>query len=229
MIPTEVLDAMHTRYQDGVGFRRIATEFGYARSTIRRAFQRRDWIIRPSAAPLAAPVQHEDGYWLIPLAGKDARGRAAIVDDEDYAAVAGYRWRLWERETTGRTNGPYARARLNMPDGSTPTVFMHKLLTGQERTDHWNSNGLDNRRSNLRAASVAENNHNQRPHALHSSRYKGVTWHRGLGKWQASIKVDGKYRYLGVFVYEEDAGQAYDVAAHEAYGPYAYLNFARPA
>jgi hypothetical protein len=55
------------------------------------------------------------------------------------------------------------------------------------------------------------------------SRYKGVS--RNREKWQARIKVDGKQSHLGIFTDEEDAARAYDAAARELFGEFAYLNF----
>ena len=57
----------------------------------------------------------------------------------------------------------------------------HRMAGNRSR----NGSGLDNQRSNLRPATKAQNNHNQRPYAVSSSRYKGVTWHRKVGKWLA--------------------------------------------
>ena len=160
----------------------------------------------------------------VPLHGAKAAGRVALVDDDDYELVSGYRWRVWERRRgpNGAIWGPYAVASVSSRRGG--CIQMHQLITGWPMTDHRNGNGLDNQRSNLRPATVAQNTQNARPQAGSSSRYKGVTWHKKLSKWQAEIKVGGKHRYLGVFVSEEDAALAYNVAALEAYGEYAYLN-----
>lgn len=49
------------------------------------------------------------------------------------------------------------------------------------------------------------------------------------GKYQASIQVDGKSKFLGHFVVPEDAAHAYDAAALEIFGEFARLNFPPPA
>lgn len=95
--------------------------------------------------------------------------------------------------------------------------------------DHKNGNGLDNRRSNLRFCTNAQNQHNQRKWGSRSgkplsSRYKGVSWHR-RGHWRAKIQAQGKRRYLGQFQSEEAAARAYDRAARELHGEFAVLNF----
>lgn len=160
---------------------------------------------------------------IIPLSGEKAAGRVALIDDDDYEPVMPYRWRIWERQRPGcRIDGPYAVAYCRR-DGRPSLLFMHALLTGWPLTDHRNGDGLDNQRSNLRPATPAQNNHNQRPRINHSSRYKGVTWHKQCHKWQAAIKVSGKNHYLGIFVSEEDAAAAYTAAALKMQGEYAYI------
>lgn len=160
----------------------------------------------------------------IPLYGVIAAGRVALVDDADYDLVSGYRWnaREWTRPSGG-TEGPYAVS-SRWANGRNNPISMHKLITGYARTDHRNGDCLNNQRFNLRPATTAQNNHNQRPRHGTSSRYKGVVWHRRVAKWQASIKLDGRFIYLGVFTSEEEAALAYNAAAFEAWGEYAWLN-----
>lgn len=55
--------------------------------------------------------------------------------------------------------------------------------------------------------------------------YKGVSFHKGAGKWRALIRVDGIQRHLGSFGNAESAAQEYDRAAYEAWGDGCYLNF----
>lgn len=158
----------------------------------------------------------------VPLGGKKAAGRVALVDDEDYDLVMQYRWHVLEyRRQDGRIDGPYAQTKTRR-DGREVGISMHKLITGWSMTDHRNGDGLDNQRSNLRPATKAQNSHNQRPQAGKSSRYKGVCWNRKAKKWVAGIRVRGKYRYLGAFASEEDAARAYTEAALAIQGEYAY-------
>ena len=225
-LPDDEAAAMYARYQQGISLRQLAIEFGHTRRTVRRNLARRGLELRPSRpGSLVAelgPVINGGATMIIPLAGVSAKGRTALIDAADYPLVGDYRWHLMEQQKyQGRTSGPYV---ATTAAGVGRRVFMHTLITGYPLTDHINHNGLDNRRSNLRAATTAQNNHNQRPQIGTSSRFKGVTWHKQIKKWQAAIKIDGRCVYLGVFLSEEEAALAYNAAALDAYGEYAYLN-----
>jgi uncharacterized protein YfiM (DUF2279 family) len=57
------------------------------------------------------------------------------------------------------------------------------------------------------------------------SRYRGVSWHRKAGKWQATTKSNRRLVYLGLFDSEADAARAYDSAVRRLRGDRAKLNF----
>ena len=78
----------------------------------------------------------------------------------------------------------------------------HKLVV-----DHINLNKTDNRAENLRIISNRENSN--RDNRIFSSKYIGVSWHKKANKWVASIEIDRKRIYLGLFETEIDAHNAY--------------------
>jgi hypothetical protein len=155
----------------------------------------------------------------IPLTGKYGRGRVALVDDEDYDLVSPYRWYA---RVLGRNIYAYASSRGGSRATSRP-ISMHSLLTGYALTDHANRNSLDNRRQNLRPATIAQNVRNQEPHSDNTSGFKGVS--RKRDKWVAAIRAGGTIRRLGGFRTAEDAARAYDAMAVELHGEFARLNF----
>lgn len=82
--------------------------------------------------------------------------------------------------------------------GEHPTEFI----------DHINGDKGDNRLTNLRVVSNAENLQNMK-------NSKGYTYHRKLNKWMAQIVVNKEYKYLGVFNTEHEAHEAYLKAKKE--------------
>ena len=163
----------------------------------------------------------------VPLHGKKAAGRVALVDDEDYELVSQYRWHVVQRSRRGRTDmGPYAQANIRLADGRETTTKMHNLIMGAKGIDHRNGDGLDNRRSNLRPATHGQNGANRPMTASNTAGFKGVQHHRGGGKpWRAQIGVGRKKYHLGLFATPEAAARAYDAAARKFHSDFARLNF----
>ncbi|CAJ0895848.1 hypothetical protein R77569_04539 [Ralstonia mannitolilytica] len=92
--------------------------------------------------------------------------------------------------------------------------------------DHINGVRDDNRVVNLRLATPTGNSRNQKKQQGRSSKYKGVSFHKRLRKWQASIgALDNKKRmFLGYFENEIEAARAYDEVAAREFGEFAKLN-----
>lgn len=89
--------------------------------------------------------------------------------------------------------------------------------------DHINRNKSDNRIVNLRDVSRSINAENLsiiRP-SNKSSGLLGVSFSKTARKWQASIKSDGKQRYLGLYDSPAEAQAAYLSAKHDLHKGYA--------
>jgi hypothetical protein len=149
-----------------------------------------------------------------------SQGLVALVDDGDFEAVSAHKW-----SAAKKPHANYAVRSVRRTDGGWTPLYLHTFLTGYELVDHANGNGLDNRRSNLRSATEAENRQNMRRARNNTSGFKGVTWNGRRQKWMAQIQSQGHNRYLGLFTTPEEAAHAYDDAARALFGEFAAVNF----
>lgn len=86
--------------------------------------------------------------------------------------------------------------------------IIYKMVTGEEPTstiDHIDGNPLNNKYDNLRLATSAVNNRNQKMHSHNTSGHTGVSWSKLADKWQAHVKVKNKLYGLGLFDTIEEA------------------------
>ena len=145
-----------------------------------------------------------------------------ILDAEDYYRLNSFKWFL-----TGRLHKFYA-ARTIKIDGKTRIARMHRDIMNPPDNlvvDHRNSDGLDNRRQNLRLATKSQNGCNSRKRKNTSSVYIGVHLRKKQGRWEAEITHNRKKIWLGSFDNEIAAAKAYDAAAKKYHGEFARLNF----
>jgi hypothetical protein len=111
---------------------------------------------------------------------------------------------------------------------------LHRLIMNEPKNvtiDHINRNKLDNRRENLRLATISQNCANKaRKLTNNPTKYKGVFVDKRKYKekeyiyWVAKVKKNGK-SYQKSFKTELEAARWYDKMAKELHGEYAYLNF----
>ena len=166
-----------------------------------------------------------------------------VKENLRYDPETGHIW--WVKQNVG--SGP--RRNLNQPAGckeqgylivtinviKKSTIRAHRvawfLYHGtwpKDQIDHINNVRNDNRIVNLREATHAQNQANQKIQVGGTSQYKGVCWHKKHKKWQARVMVNYKRIYLGYYDNEKEAALAYNKAALELFGEYAKINEITP-
>lgn len=86
--------------------------------------------------------------------------------------------------------------------------------------DHINHEIKQNDIANLRDVNNSQNSRNMKK----TYKYKGVSYYRRDDNWHGQIMKDYKGIHLGYFDTELDAANAYNLAAINLFGEYAYLN-----
>lgn len=148
------------------------------------------------------------------------QGKFALIDRADWPLVAHRTWCAKQ----GKAGNWYAISGCSPKSRGTGRKYMHKMiLQTEDRVDHIDGNGLNNRRNNLRITTLAQNNRNRRPQ--NGATLKGAYWHKKKKLWHARISVNNRDVFLGYFDNQIDAVRAYDQAALKYYGEFARLNF----
>ena len=135
-------------------------------------------------------------------------------DLEDYNKIKDYCW--YER-----ADG-YISTWIKRKNVRLHILIMESNPCIGEKVDHINHNTYDNRKSNLRICTNAENNHNKGLRCDNTSGYSGVTWNKKLQKWYSKITINGKQIYLGVFTNINDAIKARQNAEIKYFKEYRY-------
>lgn len=106
--------------------------------------------------------------------------------------------------------------------------LLHRVIwvwvTGEmppEDIDHVNLVRTDNRWVNLREASRSQNQANRRALRNNTSGFKGVSFHKRVGKYCAKMKVLGKNVHLGYTDTAAEAAVLYTQAATHHFGEFA--------
>ena len=151
------------------------------------------------------------------LSGKQYAGLFALVDEQDFDYLNGFKWYY--------LNG-YA-IRNSIPQ--TGAIRMHREImpcVAPFQVDHINGDRFDNRRCNLRVVTFHQNTMNRKKSRANTSGFTGVFLEkRAVSKpWYAKIgaQINGKSRllHLGCFATPEEASVAYEAAALKIFGEY---------
>lgn len=149
-------------------------------------------------------------YAEIVLYNKDCEEIArALIDLDDIDKCKDIKWGL-------STNGYVKNKKIGK---------LHRFIMNPPAdmvVDHINHDKLDNRKSNLRICTIQENTWNSKKQITNTTGYKGVTRTHD-NKYFASIKINKEWHYLGRYETAEEASKAYNKAAKELQGEFAYI------
>lgn len=167
--------------------------------------------------PLRRPYR-ENGLVYLPL----TRGFRTLLDEN--VAEQAAKWNWFARTKGHGSNNTYA-VRTDYSGEKTATVQIHTLVLPPKEgfvVDHINGDTLDNRRCNLRYATLSQNMINRKmPRSKPGTRGTRQTL---TGRWAAVITKDRKTYHLGVFDTLEEARAAYNEAALRLHGEFALLS-----
>ena len=162
-------------------------------------------------------LQPVSEYRTIPL----TQGQTCKVDAADYEWLSAYKWHAhWNP----RTKSFYAARQTAIPPSErTGKQSQRKMLMHREimqapagiQVDHMFHDTLDNRRSQLRLATQAQNQGNvTKRRSNNTTGYRGVSWHKLKRKFTASIwDSHGTQIYLGAWDTAAQASAVYEAAA----------------
>lgn len=149
-------------------------------------------------------------------------GGKITIDVEDIPIVSQYTWRI------NKSNHIESRTTIN---GKYKRIFLHRLLMNvlnedwtKVQVDHINHDPTDNRKSNLRLCSCAQNQINRGVRKDNTTGVTGVSFDKTLQRWIATISFEGKNIYLGSFKEKELAIQARIKKEKELYGEFSAYN-----
>lgn len=146
------------------------------------------------------------------------QGKVARVSDHRYDELMKWKW-------CAHKEGNTFYAVRNYKNGSKHGMIkMHTQITGYAMTDHIDGDGLNNDDGNMRECTKSENAMNSKKRIDNTSGYRGVSLDKPSGKWKSYIVINNKYNHLGYFLTAEESARAYNKAAVELFGEFAFLN-----
>ena len=147
--------------------------------------------------------------------------KVAIVDDQDYDNVVCYKWCAW---SDGKR---WLAIRKAKKGDSEQTVYLHRFIlnvNNKRVVNFHDGNGLNCTRGNLRLVTLEDSRHSRGIQKNNVSGFKGVSWYKNREQWRVGIRVNGKRIHLGYFDDIEKAAEAYNHAALQYHGEFAYQN-----
>lgn len=168
---------------------------------------------------------HDDGFLLVDVSTKASPCSVMKIDEEDWLYInriaSGGAWACAPKNRCQR----YACVSIGGR-----VCRIHMLILGKKEgmvIDHINNDGLDNRRCNLRHCTPTNNQMNKRMQKCNTTGIVGVVVCKRRNKYQAQIKVNGRYIMLGRFDNIKDAETARKDAEVKYFGEFQYKGSAQ--
>lgn len=165
-----------------------------------------------------SPIRIEGDIAYITL----TRGFESVIDVEDVALVAGYRWTVLINARSGHAYAVrFEKAKC---------ILMHRVLLdapSDRQVDHEDGDGLNNRRKNIRLATPTQNQANKAVESRNKLGVKGVSIGKTPARFRAMITPGGRKIHLGYYATIEEAAAAYRGASIAIWGNFAYKNRSR--
>ena len=143
-------------------------------------------------------------------------GKVTKVDDVNYDFFSQFEW---HSKSSKKCNDFHAVRYVNIGKKRI-TIYMHRLVTearADQRVEHVNNDGLDNRQSNLQLRTLCA--WTSRP-----SGYHGVDQMEN-NKWAASVEFAGRKHIIGNrYTTAVEAAIAYNDTVVELFGKHAQIN-----
>lgn len=143
-------------------------------------------------------------------------GHWATIDASDTALIEGWNWRA----SRSRSGKYYAIRTVRNDLGKNKNIYMHKVVSGHPNiagfvTDHADGDPLNNRRGNLRHATLQQNARNRSATltAAGKKRNKGVYFDKRTNSYYVVFQ-------FGCFATADAASLAYAEADHMLFGEF---------
>lgn len=124
--------------------------------------------------------------------------KKVYIDMEDKERVQKYHWNVNKRT---RPENTFNVVTSNKNKELESTLLYRYIMNAPKemQVDHRDGNELNNRKSNLRICTQADNNKNLKIRKNNTSGHKGVCWDKKNSKWMAYIKINTKFKNLGYY------------------------------
>lgn len=172
----------------------------------------------------AAPFKLDGAYCkAIPL----TQGQLAIVDVEDYPAIARH---LWYAMVGANSPAFYAVRHSPQAEGKNHLIYMAREVLGLVYMDEREADHIDiiattdNRHKNLRIVNDQQQQWHKRRYVNNRTGFKGVSYCRERGNYLACITINGRTKNLGRRPTAEEAHALYCQAANKIQGQFAEVN-----